>query len=69
MMVPLIYCSEHDASLPLHPVFADVQALAPTLIQVGENEAMLSDAIRLASNLGEARVRTTLEVWPGMFHV
>jgi len=59
--------------LPTHPdaspVFADVHGLAPILIQIGENEVMLSDAIRLASNLGEARVRTTLEVWPGMFHV
>lgn len=59
--------------LPTHPdaspVFADVHGLAPVLIQIGENEVMLSDAIRLASNLGEARVRTSLEVWPGMFHV
>lgn len=56
--------------LPTHPdaspVFADVHDLAPVLIQIGENEVMLSDAIRLASNLGEARVRTSLEVWPGM---
>ena len=59
--------------LPTHPdaspVYANVQGLAPILIQVGENEVMLNDATRLASNLGEARVRTTLEVWPGMFHV
>ncbi|MEJ2626861.1 MAG: alpha/beta hydrolase [Pseudolabrys sp.] len=59
--------------LPTHPdaspVFADVHGLAPILIQIGENEVMLSDAIRLASNLAEARVRTSLEVWPGMFHV
>jgi epsilon-lactone hydrolase len=59
--------------LPTHPdvspVFADVQGLAPTLIQIGENEVMLSDAIRLASHLSENRVRTSLEVWPGMFHV
>ena len=59
--------------LPTHPdaspVFADVNDLAPILIQIGENEVMLSDAIRLASNLGEARVRTSLEVWPEMFHV
>ncbi|KAB2681015.1 MULTISPECIES: alpha/beta hydrolase [Brucella/Ochrobactrum group] len=59
--------------LPTHPdaspVFADLHDLAPVLIQIGENEVMLSDAIRLASNLGEARVRVSLEVWPGMFHV
>lgn len=59
--------------LPTHPdaspVYANVQGLAPTLIQIGENEVMLSGAIKLASHLGDARVRTTLEVWPGMFHV
>ncbi|MGU3399913.1 alpha/beta hydrolase [Brucellaceae bacterium D45D] len=60
-------------ALPTHPdaspVFADLHDLAPTLIQIGENEVMLSGATRLAANLGAARVRTSLEVWPGMFHV
>lgn len=51
------------------PVNADVQGLPPILVQAGENEVMLSDAIRLAAHLGDSRVRTTLEVWPGMFHV
>jgi epsilon-lactone hydrolase len=59
--------------LPTHPdaspIFADVRDLAPTLIQIGENEVMLSGAIRLAAHLGENRVRSSLEVWPGMFHV
>lgn len=60
-------------ALPTHPdaspVFADLHDLAPTLIQIGENEVMLSGASRLASQLGAARVRASLEVWPGMFHV
>lgn len=51
------------------PVFADVRGLPPILVQIGEGELMLSDAIRLAAHLGESRVRTSLEVWPGMFHV
>jgi monoterpene epsilon-lactone hydrolase len=51
------------------PVFADVRGLPPILVQIGEGELMLSDAIRLASHLGENRVRVSLEVWPGMFHV
>ncbi|WP_413722994.1 alpha/beta hydrolase [Sodalis sp. RH23] len=59
--------------LPTHPdaspIFADVRGIAPTLIQIGENEVMLSGALRLAAHLGESRVRTSLEVWPGMFHV
>lgn len=51
------------------PIFADVRGLSPTLVQIGENEVMLNGATRLASHLSENRVRTTLEVWPGMFHV
>lgn len=51
------------------PVFADVRGLPPVLVQIGELEVMLSDAIRLASHLAENRVRVTLEVWPDMFHV
>ena len=51
------------------PVFADVRGLPPIMVQIGEGELMLSDAIRLAGHLGENRVRVSLEVWPGMFHV
>ncbi len=57
--------TDPDAS----PVYADVRGLPPVLIQIGENEIMLSDAIRLAAHLGESRVRVSLEIWPGMFHV
>ncbi|WMJ69212.1 alpha/beta hydrolase [Stenotrophomonas sp. 24(2023)] len=57
--------TDPDAS----PVFADVRGLPPILVQIGENEVMLSDAMRLATHLGENRVRVSLEVWPGMFHV
>ncbi|MBJ7537077.1 alpha/beta hydrolase [Marinomonas transparens] len=51
------------------PVYANVQGLSPILLQLGENEVMLSDALRLGTNLAEARVRTSIEIWPGMFHV
>lgn len=51
------------------PVFADVRGLPPIMVQIGESEVMLSDAMRLARHLAENRVRVTLEVWPGMFHV
>ncbi|MBE7209669.1 MAG: alpha/beta hydrolase [Gluconacetobacter diazotrophicus] len=57
--------TDPDAS----PVFADVRGLHPVLVQIGENEVMLDDAIRLAAHLGKHRVRSSLEVWPGMFHV
>lgn len=51
------------------PVFADVRGLPPVMVQIGEREVMLSDAIRLATHLAENRVHTSLEVWPGMFHI
>lgn len=57
--------NDPDAS----PVFADVRGLPPILIQIGEREVMLSDAMRLATHLAENRVRVSLDVWPDMFHV
>lgn len=57
--------NDPDAS----PVFADVRGLPPILIHIGESEVMLSDAMRLAVHLAENRVRVSLDVWPGMFHV
>lgn len=50
------------------PVFADVKGLPPVMIQIGESEVMLSDALHLATHLAENGVRVTLESWPGMFH-
>ncbi len=61
-----------DGILPtdpdVSPVYADVRGLSPTQIFIGENEVMLSDAIRLAAHLGENRVRVSLDIWPGLFH-
>lgn len=48
---------------------ADLEGLPPLMIQVGESEILLDDAVRLARNAGSAGVETRLEVWPGMFHV
>jgi monoterpene epsilon-lactone hydrolase len=58
-----------DAADPrLSPLFADLEGLPPTLIQVGSAETLLSDATRLAEVLGAADVAVTLEVWPRMIH-
>lgn len=51
------------------PVYADVRGLSPVLVQVGDAEVMMSDAMRLATHLADHRVRMSLEVWPEMFHV
>ena len=50
------------------PLFADLSGFPPTLIQVGSDETLLSDATRFAAAAGAADVAVTLEVWPHMIH-
>jgi len=64
------YCDEQKLRLPtVSPVFADVAGLPPTLIQVGEEEILLSDSERYAGKLRDAGIEVKLDVWPGMWHV
>ncbi len=51
------------------PLHADLTGLPPLLIQVGENETLLDDSLRIAARAAHAGVDTTLRVWPHMFHV
>jgi len=51
------------------PLFADLHGLPPTLIQVGDAETVLSDAVDLAQRLDEAGNDVHLQVWPRMIHV
>jgi acetyl esterase/lipase len=50
------------------PLFADLTGMPPILIQVGSDETLLDDALRLAAAAGEADVPVTLEIWPHMIH-
>ena len=50
------------------PLYADIKGFPPTLIQVGSNETLLSDATRFAAAAGAADVSVTLEIWPHMIH-
>jgi acetyl esterase/lipase len=64
------YVGGADASEPhISPVFADLSGLPPLLIQVGSNEILLSDALRLAARAAVGNVPITLEVTPGVPHV
>ena len=64
------YVAGADASDPLiSPVFADLTGLPPLLIQVGSNEILLSDALRLARRAAMADVTVTLDVTDGVPHV
>jgi epsilon-lactone hydrolase len=50
------------------PLFADFRNFPPMLIQIGSEETLLDDAIRLAARGGAADVAVTLEIWPHMIH-
>ena len=63
----------HADTSPKHPhvspVFGAFEGLAPMLIQVGSEEALLGDSLIVAERAGHARVEVRLEVWPEMIHV
>lgn len=48
---------------------ADLAALPPLLIQVGERETVLDDSLSFAAKARAAGVDVELEVWDGMIHV
>lgn len=51
------------------PLYADLNGIAPLLIQVGGIETLLDDSIRLAGRAAAAGVPVRLDVWPGMPHI
>ncbi len=60
-----LYLNGADAMDPLaSPLFADFKNPPPVLIQVGEDEVLLSDSKRMAETTGG-----TLDVWPHVPHV
>lgn len=64
------YCQTDELRNPLvSPVFANVEGLPPMLIQVGDDEILLSDSTRIADKLKAAGSKVELEIWPGMWHV
>jgi acetyl esterase/lipase len=52
----------------LSPLYASLEGLPPTLVQVGSAETLLADATRFTARAGEANVAVTLEIWPQMIH-
>lgn len=51
------------------PLFADLRGLPPTLIQVGAQEALLSDSFALCRAAAAAGVSVTLEAIPDVVHI
>jgi acetyl esterase/lipase len=64
------YTAGHDPALALiSPIFADLSALPPLIIQAGTHEVLLDDAVRLARQAATADVQVTLDITPGVPHV
>ena len=64
------YLAGRDPTTPLaSPLFADLRGLPPLLIQVGDAEVLLDDAVMLAERAKAAGVDATLEVSDEMVHV
>jgi epsilon-lactone hydrolase len=65
-----MYLAGHDPTDPLvSPVFGDWTGAPPVLVQVGDVEVLLDDALRLAAVAGDAGVDVTLTVAPEMPHI
>ena len=63
------YVGKGDPKHPYtSPLFGNLSGLPPMMIQVGENETLLDDAVRFARKAEEAGVEMYLKVTKGMFH-
>jgi len=68
--VPPLYCPNADPFDPLvSPYRGDVAGLPPTLFHCSRDELLRDDSIKMAEKMKAAGVDTTIEVWPGVFHV
>jgi monoterpene epsilon-lactone hydrolase len=64
------YTNGLDPRLPLiSPLFADLRGLPSILLQVGADEILLSDSLRLAEALHRCGGSADLKVWENMWHV
>ena len=69
-MAAQLYAASSDLTQPLvSPHFAALHGLPPTLIHVGEHEALLGDAQALAAKLQAAGTSVQLQEFQGMWHV
>ena len=64
------YAGGNDLEDPMiSPVFADFTGFPQTFIQVGTNEILLSDSLKLDKEMLKYRVPVRLEQYKGMWHV
>lgn len=53
----------------ISPLYGDFEGFPPTYIQVGENEILLSDSVRLHQAFVDANVSVKMDTYPDMWHV
>lgn len=64
------YATDVDPASPLcSPIFADLSNLPPIFIQVGSEEILLDDAVRLAQRAEASGTPVDMQIWEGMWHV
>ena len=64
------YAGQLDMTDPgISPLFGDFHGFPPTYIQVGDNEVLYSDALRLQRRMAAAKVSVKLDHFEGMWHV
>lgn len=64
------YAGDESLRHPMvSPHYADLHDLPPSLIHVGDLEALLDDSLILAQGMKAAGGAVTLKVFPGMWHV
>jgi len=64
------YLGDGDARNPyISPLYGDPHGLPPTLLQVGGDEILKDDSVRMAERMRDAGCDVTLEIWPRMVHV
>jgi epsilon-lactone hydrolase len=63
------YLGEADPRNPYaSPLYGDPAGFPPALIQVGSDEVLLDDAVRMADKMRNAGCEVEIEVWPRMPH-
>jgi epsilon-lactone hydrolase len=56
-------------ALEVNPLDGPLKGLPPVLVQVGDEEILLSDSTRFAERARAAGARVELQVWPKLWHV
>jgi epsilon-lactone hydrolase len=64
------YLGGADPRAPyVSPLYGDPAGLPPTMIQVGSDEVLRDDGVRMADRMRSAGCHVELEIWPRMPHV